>query len=60
MNTTYQCKECKNIHTEVQQPSDEYFRDLDLCDKCRERLNPEDHFRDTTKMICDSLNTANK
>lgn len=25
-----------------------------------ERLNPEDHIRDDTKMVCDSLNTANK
>lgn len=25
-----------------------------------ERLNPEDHIRDVTKMVCDSLNTANK
>ena len=25
-----------------------------------ERLNPEDHIADAGKMVCDSLNTANK
>jgi hypothetical protein len=60
MKTTYECKNCKNIHTEIQHPSDEYKRDLDLCDKCRERLNPRDHFRGVTKMICDSPNSTNK
>ncbi len=35
MNTTYQCKNCGSIHQEVQNPGDEFDRDLDLCDKCR-------------------------
>jgi predicted SprT family Zn-dependent metalloprotease len=60
MKTTYECQKCKNIHSEVQNPGDEYERDLELCNKCRERLSPEDHFRDSTKMICDSPNTTNK
>jgi len=60
MKTTYECKNCGNIHTEVQNPSDEYERDLELCSKCRERLSEKDHFRDATKMISDSLNSTNK
>ncbi len=56
MKTTYQCKNCNEVTTEIQHPSDEYERDLELCHKCRERLSEKDHFRDTKKMISDSLN----
>lgn len=48
IKTTYQCENCKNIHTEIQHPGDEQFRNLDLCDKCRKLI---DHFPDSTKMI---------
>lgn len=51
MNTTYKCKRCKKICKEVQNPGDEYLRDLDLCPDCRLK---EDHFRDATKMINES------
>jgi len=35
MKTTYECKGCHKVTCEVQHPSDEYERDLELCCDCR-------------------------